>query len=406
MIFHFSIGSLYAKQIQFISEDELIIQGLLYEEYKAFDRSRVVFGKLYDNTGDKVYLFREVTASLMSKTNINESIKRLKIWDNAHPNTLEVKRLLIPLYLTANDILKAKTEAECLLERSNEVLDLELASNPFLYLGEFQRALSLLGKVYKQTSNEAVLMRMAIIMDEYTDERTQAIQLLEIHRRMNIADNTLYFKLLELYIKENNIDGLLSIYKVLYEEEKDEQYLHKIIDAYAYKGDAYGAIKFLEESGEGKDILYELYKREKFFTKALMLTDVLYKEQKDAKWIAEKGVLTFEKSDNKNDRKMIEKVVSYFEKAIKMGIDDSMYLNYYGYTLIDKEINIPRGIEIIKSALVQQPNNTYYLDSLAWGYYKENKCDKAYATMEIVVKEEGLKEAEIIEHWSMIQKCK
>lgn len=400
------MGVTQAKELRVLSEDELIIQGLLYEEYRAFNRSRAVYGRLYDTTGAKVYLFKEVTSALLSKTNIDESIKRLKLWDEKHPDTLEVKRLLIPLYLTANRVGEAKTEAEYLLERSNEVMDLELASNPFLYTGEFRRALDLLRRVYEQTSNEDVLLRMVVLMDEYTNERTKAIQLLETHRHMNIVSNDVYFKLLELYIKENNVDGLLNIYKILYEQNKDERYLNKIIDAYAYKRDIDGAIGFLEEKQVGETILYELYKRKKLFDKAFLLIDRLYDEKKDARWIAEKGVLLFEKSEDKNDKKMIKEVIAYFEKAIDLGVDDSIYLNYYGYTLIDKEIDVKKGIKIIENALKQQPDNTYYLDSLAWGYYKQKACKKAYEIMKRVVDEEGLDEVEIIEHWDAIQKCK
>jgi len=405
-VFFFYTGAVQAKELRVISEDELIIQGLLYEEYRAFNRSRVVFGRLYDTTGAKVYLFKEMTAALLSKTNINESIKRLKLWDEKHPDTLEVKRLLIPLYLTANRVGEAKTEAEYLLERSNEVMDMEMASNPFLYTGEFKRALDLLNRVYERTSNENVLLRMAVIMDEYTNERTKAIQLLETHRRMNIVSNDIYFKLLALYVKDNNVDGLLDTYKVLYAQDKDEKYLNKIIDAYVYKSDIGGAIGFLEENKVGEAILYELYKRKKLFDKAFLLTDRLYAEKKDARWIAEKGVLLFEKSEDKNDKKMIREVISYFEKAIDLGVDDSIYLNYYGYTLINKEIDVKKGIKIIEDALKQQPDNTYYLDSLAWGYYKEHKCKKAYEMMKRVIDEEGLNEAELIEHWDAIQKCK
>ena len=399
-------GVTQAKELRVISEDELIIQGLLYEEYKAFDLSRAVYGRLYDTTGAKAYLFREMTSALFSKTNINESIERLKSWDKKHPDTLEVKRLLIPLYLTANRVGEAKTEAEYLLERSDKVIDLELASNPFLYTGEFKRALGLLSKVYEKTSNEDVLMRMVIIMDEYTDERTKAIQLLEMHRRMNIVSNEVYFKLLTLYVKENNVDGLLEIYKILYEQDKNKKYLNKIIDAYAYKRDINGAIDFLEKNKAGEAILYELYKRKKLFDKAFLLIDRLYTKKKDARWLAEKGVLLFEKSEDKNDKKMIKEVVSYFEKAIDLGVDDSIYLNYYGYTLIDKEVDVKKGIKIIEDALKQQPDNTYYLDSLAWGYYKQKECKKAYEMMKRVVDEEGLDEKEIIEHWDAIQKCK
>ena len=405
--FMLSAAVVQAKELRILSEDELIIQGLLYEEYRAFDRSRAVFGQLYDTTGARAYLFREITSSLFSKTNINKSIERLKSWDEKHPDTLEAKRLLIPLYLTANRVGEAKTEAEYLLERSNKVMDMELASNPFLYTGEFKRALDLLSKVYKKTSNEDVLMRMVVIMDEYTKERIQAIQLLESHRRMNIVSNDVYFKLLELYVKENNVDGLLEIYKTLYKNDNDEKYLNKIIDAYAYKRDMDGAIGFLEKNKVKESILYELYKRKKLFDKAFLLIDRLYNEKKDARWIAEKGVLLFEKSEDKNDKKMIKEVISYFEKAISLGVDDSIYLNYYGYTLIDKEIDVKKGIKIIEDALKQQPDNTYYLDSLAWGYYKENMCKEAYEMMKRVVDEEGLNEAEIIEHWDAIQKkCK
>ena len=122
--------------------------------------------------------------------------------------------------------------------------------------------------------------------------------------------------------------------------------------------------------------------------------------------MAEKAVLTFESAVDKNDKQMIKKVVAYFDKAISLGVDDSIYLNYYGYTLIDKDINVKKGMKIISDALIQQPDNTYYLDSLAWGYYKENDCKKAYSMMKKVVEQEGLEEPEIAEHWDLIQKCK
>jgi tetratricopeptide (TPR) repeat protein len=132
----------------------------------------------------------------------------------------------------------------------------------------------------------------------------------------------------------------------------------------------------------------------------------LYEQDKNAKWLAEKGILTFENAEDKNDKKMIKEALSHFEKAFTLGNDDSLYLNYYGYTLIDKEVDVEKGIQILKDALVQQPNNTYYLDSLAWGYYKEGKCAKAYAFMKRVVDEEGLDEPKIIEHWNAIKQCK
>jgi len=399
-------GILQAKELRIISEDEMIVQGLFFDEYKAYENSRQVFAKLYDDTGAKEYLFREMTSALMAGTHIKQSIDRLKDWDAKNPNTLEVKRLLIPLYLTNRQIKEAKTEAEYLLEVSDKPMDLDLASNPYLYSGDFKKALDLLGQAYEKSSNEDVLLRMTVIMDEYTNERKKAIQLLETHRRMNrVVSDQLYFKLLSLYIKDNNIDGILDTYKVLYENDKQDKYLTKIIEAYAYKSDMDGAIAFLEEKGGSDRILYDLYKSQKYFDKALKLVNKFYSKDHDPKWLAEKAILTFEKAKNKDDKKMIAMVVKYFDKAISEGVDDSLYLNYYGYTLIDKDIDIKKGMKIISDALVQQPDNTYYLDSLAWGYYKEKACKKAYKMMKKVVDMEGLDEPEIAEHWDVIKRC-
>ncbi|WP_309499028.1 hypothetical protein [Sulfurovum sp.] len=406
MVLGFSMVAGHAKEIMKISEDELIIRGLLYDEYKAYENSYQVYKKLFDNTGAEIYLFKEATSALLARNHISESIARLKIWDKTHPQSIEVRRLLIPLYLTVKQVKNAKREAEYLLEQSTQPMDLDLASNSFLYAGEFERALELLTKIYETQPQEAVLLRMTEIMDEFTSERKKAIQLLEAHRRMNIVSNDLYIRLLLLYQKEKDINGILETYKALYAQDDNEEYLIKIIDAYAYKKDIDGAISFLEKDAKREDILYELYKTKKDFSKALILTDKLYKEDKDAKWIAEKGVLLFENSENKNDKKMIAQVISYLEEAIHLGVDDSIYLNYYGYTLIDKEVDIKKGMKVIEDALIQQPDNTYYLDSLAWGYYKKYECKKAYELMKRVVDEEGLEEEEIIEHWNAIRKCK
>lgn len=402
----FGMTESYAKELMSINEDELIVRGILSDEYKAYESSYQIYKKLFDDTGEEVYLFKEATSALLSSTHILESITRLKEWDKQYPNKIEVRRLLIPLYLTARQVKNAKKEAECLLEQSTNPLDLDLASNSFLYSGDFKRALELLSKIYETMPREEVLLRMTAIMDEFTGERKKAIQLLETHRRMNIVSNDMYARLLLLYQKEKNIDGILETYKALYAHDNDEQYLAKIIDAYVYKRDIDGAITFLEKDKSRNDILFELYKTKKYFSKALSLVHELYKEDQDSKWIAEKGVLTFENSKDKNDKKMIKDVIAYFEEALQLGNDDSIYLNYYGYTLIDKEVDIQKGMKIIQDALVQQPDNTYYLDSLAWGYYKKRECKKAYQIMKRVVDEEGLEEPEILEHWNAIKKCK
>jgi tetratricopeptide (TPR) repeat protein len=384
----------------------MIIRGLLYEEYKAYESARQIFATLYDQTGEQAYLFKEATDALMGNTHIQESIRRLRTWDSKHPDSIEVNRLLIPLYLTTKETKKAKKQAEFLMEKSSKPRDLELASNPFLYTGEFRRALDILGKIYEQTHREDILLRMADIMDVYTNQRKKAIQLLETHRRMNISSKDVYAKLLMLYGKERDIDGIIDTYKALYRQDPQEIFMQKIIEGYAYKRDLPSAVKFMEETGVKSQMLYDLYKVTKAYDKALKLAAYFYQTNHNPKWLAEEAILTYESAKEKNDKAMIAKVIKLFDQAISMGVDDSVYLNYYGYTLIDKDIDVKKGMKILQDALKQQSDNTYYLDSLAWGYYKLRQCDKAYRTMKRVVDEEGLEEPEIIEHWHAVKQCK
>lgn len=205
-----SSAVLQSKEQMNVSNDALIMQGLWLDEQKAYVYSRKIYAQLFDRTGEEIFLFREVTASLLGRTGIDQSIQRLQAWDKEHPDTLEVKRLLIPLYLSANKGELAQQESEYLLERSQKIEDLELVSNSLLYNAQFKRALTLLQKVYEETLNEGILMRMVIVMDEYLQQRKEAIALLETHRRMHESGKNIYLKLLQLYMKEKDISGLLA----------------------------------------------------------------------------------------------------------------------------------------------------------------------------------------------------
>jgi predicted Zn-dependent protease len=394
----------YAKRT--ISEDELIIRAIFYDEYALYENSYIVYKKLFDETGESIYLYKEAQSALWSQKFILESIERLVVLDKKYPDTVEIKRLLVSLYLTARQVKNAKKEAIILLSLSKKVLDLDLSASAFMYSGEYAKALTLLNRAYIIDGKESILLRMVAIMDEFTHEGIKAIGLLEKHRRMNHVSKEMYNKLLLLYKREKDIQGILSTYIAMYEVEAKEEYLQKIIDAYVYLNDIKGATLFLEKYEVKPKILYDLYKIQEEYKKAIALIDTLYSKDKNAKWIAEKGVLLFEIAEDKDDVEMIKDVLAYLEKAIALGNDDSLYLNYYGYTLIDKEVDIQKGIKVIEDALLQQPNNTYYLDSLAWGYYKENKCSKAYVLMKRVVEEEGLEEEEILTHWNAIRECK
>ncbi len=388
-----------------ISEDEWIIRAIWLEENAAFSQSGEIYSKLYAAIGKKEYLFKEVSSSIYSKAKLSESLKKLKKWTTAHPDDLAGRRLMLALYMNMKSFDEAAKIGIYLLEDSDQDSDLELAANPYFFSGQYEKGVELLSKLYRNTKNERVLLRIVAVYAQYLNEPKKAIQLLETHRRIEDASPDVYKMLIDLYVKEQKIDQILEVYKALYEKEPEEEYLSKIMEIYVYNRDFKGLIKFLESNRANDEVLYDLYKKERQFEKAKTLSETFYLKDRNPVWLAEKAILTFEAAKDKDDQKMLEELVSLFEEALSKGVDDSIYLNYYAYTLIDKEIDIDKGMAIIAKALKQQPDNSFYLDSLAWGHFKKGECMKAYKIMKKVVEKEGLEEPEIKEHWEKIQKC-
>ena len=85
--------------------------------------------------------------------------------------------------------------------------------------------------------------------------------------------------------------------------------------------------------------------------------------------------------------------------------EEGYYLNYLGYCLIEYDRDIKKGIAYVKRALVQDPDSGYFLDSLAWGYYKQGKCKEAHELMQRVVKIIGADDEEVKAHLKAIRKC-
>jgi len=81
-------------------------------------------------------------------------------------------------------------------------------------------------------------------------------------------------------------------------------------------------------------------------------------------------------------------------------------LNYLGYLLIDNDVDPEAGIGYVKAALQQEPASPFYLDSLAWGYYKLGRCSEADATMKKALTAMGGEtDPELEKHVKAIAEC-
>jgi len=80
-----------------------------------------------------------------------------------------------------------------------------------------------------------------------------------------------------------------------------------------------------------------------------------------------------------------EQALDYMERLISFNPDYAPALNFIGYTLIEQGQNFVRAKILLEKALKMEPQNGYFLDSLAWWYFKHGKLDKAWETIKQAV---------------------
>lgn len=389
----------------FAKEDLMILLALRAEQLNEYDASSSMFGTLYDKSGKKEYLYRSLQNDLIVK-NDKKVIERIDEITEGSFDDYRLIRFKILALSRLGRIEEAKTTAIMLLELSDDSGDYLIVSNIYITLGKYNTALKYLESAYAKNFDEKILDSMSVLLYVNLDRKKDAIAQLESHILIHGCAQEICKRLISFYSEQNNIDGLLSIYFKMYEQEKDEKIADQIVQILGYKKDYIQLIEFLQNNKVDNKLLLQLYIQSKNYKKASIVADELYEKTAELSYLGQSAIFEYESSSNKNDKQMHSRVLLKLEKVIKEDTNP-LYLNYLGYLLIDHEIDVKAGMEYIKKALSYKPNSEYYLDSLAWGYYKLGECKKAKKIMKQIMKIDGASsEAEVIEHNEKIKNCK
>lgn len=77
-----------------------------------------------------------------------------------------------------------------------------------------------------------------------------------------------------------------------------------------------------------------------------------------------------------------EKAEADFRMALKLNPEQPQVMNYLGYSMLEKQINLEEALEMIKLAVKARPNDGYITDSLAWALYRLGRFEEAVAYMQ------------------------
>ena len=79
------------------------------------------------------------------------------------------------------------------------------------------------------------------------------------------------------------------------------------------------------------------------------------------------------------------KAESDFRKALELNPGQPQVLNYLGYSMVEKEINLDEALGMIEQAVEASPESGYIVDSLGWVLYRLGRYDEAVVHMERAV---------------------
>ncbi|MGB7036366.1 MAG: tetratricopeptide repeat protein [Xanthobacteraceae bacterium] len=73
------------------------------------------------------------------------------------------------------------------------------------------------------------------------------------------------------------------------------------------------------------------------------------------------------------------------KKALALYPDQPLVLNYLGYSWVDKGVHLDQGMDMIRKAVEQRPDDGYIVDSLGWAYFRTGNYDEAVKNLERAV---------------------
>jgi len=386
------------------NEDQLIIRALHYGVNNP-KMAASVWKQLFINTNNDEYLIEYFNAAITYK-DVKEVIAELKEV-LGKKKSKDLYELLANLYIKDGN----NNGAIDMLENVKS-LDVEsLYQLAYLYSlsGKDQKALEIYIKIYnKEKSWESLKGRLSILATMKKHEEIKSLLWSEIKANGNFPVEA-YMVLAGLLDYKKETKKAVYVFEQLYNKTSNKDYLKQLISLYLYNNDYKKLLPLLEKTSYDDKLLFEIYVANKNLIKACKLSDKLYEAKKDPIYIAEKAILVYEIVDSYKavDNGVIKLVSELFEDAFGKGVQKDMYYNYYGYILIDSGYNVKKGLELVKLALKKDPKNIYFLDSLAWGYFKLKEYQNAKDTVaKIKALSKEITEEDIKEHIKKIDNFK
>lgn len=399
--------------------DNSVMQALSYEKMGDVAQARDMYLQLF-----KEYQSPSLLESAYGLTLFHNLDKKDELNELAKPyikENAQLARFSSVYHLQNNDINSAQKTLEELIKWDKDYRNYELLGDLYLQKQIFNLSLqnyraSKANLPEESVPNEVLALKIAeneLLLAAHANDKRKKEAINKAKKELeSFVDEgacTLRVCMLlgKIYGDLGETDKLENLYIKLYELTRDENFLRVLVEHLMAQKKYSKALDIALNYRIDDDLTLYLYERVGKLQEAYEFALKNYEEKKEKKYLLVAAVMEFENATKRQkiDKSLLNSVAKKFEE----GIDEqsgALYLNYYGYLLIDYDLDITKGINLVQRALTQEPNNLFYLDSLSWGYYKQGQCDEAWSVMlKTMHDKEFSNSKESKEHIRAIQQC-
>ncbi|WP_141080593.1 tetratricopeptide repeat protein [Campylobacter lanienae] len=381
------------SDVKFDSDLEIINAYLMVEDGEVAKASEIFYA-LYQKSTNSAFLNEAAKLALISRSN-----SLYKIIGELKGDEKEIIRLKIDYALSIYELEEAKKLALKLIKMDKSSQNYILLASIYAFEDNQKKSIELYKKAYEIDQSEDNMIRVITIFNDFLGDSKSAIRIADDWVRQNGCSSRACYILLDLYSNSSDFDNMVRIYEKLYLENESTQYLVSALDVLFYKEDYKRARELLKKYDFNDDLLAQVYIQLGEYNEAYDISLRLFELTKNIEYKAKMAIYKYEFSKTKE----IDLIIKLFEESVYK-LENPVFYNYYGYLLIDHDIDIAKGLELVLKAYEIDPKSAYIIDSIAWGYYKLKKCDMAIEWIE-KIGAEYLKQDEFKSHYNKITKC-
>jgi tetratricopeptide (TPR) repeat protein len=369
------------------SVQSLSMLAALYDKAKREKDAIPLYRKIMKLSGGDPNVKKQLAAALVNSGEFSEAAGILDELAKDDPQDTSIKVLMGRAQAGNHQITEAVQTLKSAVAGDPEDIEaqfylgtvLEQASQPTEAVKIFQSLFDQAEKGSEELkTNKPLFQQYLAASYEDMGEYAKAISIYEQMVKNDPSPRT-YFLLINAYRVDRQFDKALSVGKQqLDKNPKDDELALVYARSLADAGKAKDGAEILDKRLQGDPTNLDLYiNLSQIYVQAKRFNDAEKILRRAEEQNLDKSRLRFQLATVYDRQKDFGKAESLFKEILKENPKDAPTLNYIGYMLADRGVRLDEALQYVQQALVLDPNNPAYLDSLGWAFFKMNELQKA-----------------------------